>query len=126
MLTIFPRNRNKRNNHFPQGLFHSVAALSGPVIASYLHWDKRPSLYGRRMARELGCGDPEEEGAERVVKDISNRAFVQVGLFVICSHLNVRVVTDWLSEKDTRRHLSRAGKLTARVSIFSKDKNQKI
>ncbi len=49
-----------------QGLFHSVAALSGPVMASYLHWDKRPGLYGRRLARELGC-DPEE--AEKVVME---------------------------------------------------------
>ena len=84
MLTIFPTIEIKRNNLFPQGLFHSVAALSGPVIASYLHWDKRPSLYGRRMARELGCGDPEEGRAERVVEDISNRAFCSsVGLLSI-------------------------------------------
>ncbi len=36
------------------GLFSGAVALSGPVISSYTHWDKHPSLYTRRLAKDLG------------------------------------------------------------------------
>jgi hypothetical protein len=29
--------------------------MSGPVVSSYTTWDKRPGLYCRRLASELGC-----------------------------------------------------------------------
>ena len=36
------------------GLFSGAVALSGPVVSSFTHWDKEPSLYTRRLAEDLG------------------------------------------------------------------------
>ena len=38
-----------------QGLFQRVIAQSGSFISSFTHWDKRPGVYGDRLAAEMGC-----------------------------------------------------------------------
>ena len=38
-----------------KGLFHRAIIQSGPLISSYTHWDKRPKLYAKRLAQDLGC-----------------------------------------------------------------------
>lgn len=38
-----------------KGLFTGAIAQSGSFISSYTHWDKKPSLYTRRLSNDLGC-----------------------------------------------------------------------
>ena len=41
-------------SHLARGLFSGAIIQSGPMISSYTSWDKRPMLYTKKFAEDLG------------------------------------------------------------------------
>jgi len=41
--------------HLAKGLYSKGIIQSGPLISSYNYWDKNPSLYTKRFAKDIGC-----------------------------------------------------------------------
>ena len=40
--------------HLSKGLYSKAIIQSGPIVSSYTHWDKNPSLYTKRFAKDIG------------------------------------------------------------------------
>ena len=40
--------------HLAKGLYSKAIIQSGPLVSSYNYWDKNPSLYTKRFAKDIG------------------------------------------------------------------------
>ena len=40
--------------HLAKGLYSKGIIQSGPLVSSYNYWDKNPSLYTKRFAKDIG------------------------------------------------------------------------